>query len=183
MRTKVLSAAIVASALAIPAGVSAQQPAGPGAIQAPVPERATRPLFLTGVKKSGPLNGAGMVGLLIPLKPLGRSGDLGGQLRAYRGVILEAGAGSDGFEAGVGWARRLKEPRRFAIFGEDVMAKAFRKRSATEGAGTDATYVGGEVGLTLLTLRVGVGAATRVEGPESSDRTIFTWGVGFHIGR
>lgn len=35
----------------------------------------------------------------------------------------------------------------------------------------------------MMTLRVSVGAATRVAGPVDADRTIFTSGIGFHIGR
>jgi hypothetical protein len=143
-------------------------------------ERARRPLLLAGVKKSGPLHGAATVGLLVPLRPLERSDDFGGGFRAYRGVLVEAAAGADGFELAAGWARRLKTPRGPTLFGEDVTAKAFQRRSDTT---PDTTYVGGEVGLTMMTLRVSVGAATRVAGAPESDRTIVTWGVGFHIGR
>lgn len=172
-RAVVRSAMIVAvCAFASPFAVSAQATT--------TPERASRPLLLAGAKKSGPLHGAATVGLLIPVRPLERSDDFGGGFRAYRGVLVEAAAGADGFALAAGWARRLKTPKGPALFGEDVVATAFQIRSDTA---PDVTYVGGEVGMTMLTFRVSVGAATRVAGAPESDRTIFTWGVGFHIGR
>ena len=172
-RAVVRSVMIVAvSACGSPVAVSAQATT--------TPERASRPLLLAGAKTSGPLGRAATVGLLIPLRPLERSGDFGGGFRAYRGVLVEASAGAGGFGLAAGWARRLKTPKGPSLFGEDVVATTFQRRSDTV---PDATYVGGEVGLTLLTFRVSVGAATRVSGPEEADGTIFTWGVGFHIGR
>ena len=175
-RAVVRSVVIVAvCALASPFAVSAQATT--------TPERASRPLLLAGAKKSGPLHGAATVGILIPLRPLERSDDFGGGFRAYRGVLVEAGAGAEGFELAAGWARRLKTPKGPSLFGEDVMATVFQKRSLSDSTDTDATYVGGEVGLTMLTFRVSVGAATRVSGSEQADRTIFTWGVGINIGR
>jgi hypothetical protein len=35
----------------------------------------------------------------------------------------------------------------------------------------------------MMLFRVSVGAATRVSGAQQADRTIFTWGIGFNIGR
>ena len=172
-RAVVRSVVIVAMcAFASPFAVSAQATT--------TPERVSRPLLLAGARKSGPLHGSATVGLLLPLRPVEQSGDFGGKFRAYRGPIVEASAGTEGFELAAGWGRRLKLRNGPALFGEDVMATAFRKRDET----TEATYVGGEVGLTMMTLRVSVGAATRVSGAAAeTDRTIFTWGVGFHIGR
>jgi hypothetical protein len=95
-------------------------------------------------------------------------------------VIVEAGAGAEGFELAAGWGRRWKLRKGPALFGSDVMATAFQRRSDTA---PDATYVGGEVGLTVMTFRVSVGAASRVSGDQAADRTIFTWGVGFNIGK
>ena len=175
MRRAVARAVIIVAvaALASPFAVSAQ---------ATTQERATRPLFLAGVEKSRPLHEAASVGILFPVRPLQRSGDLGAQLRAYRGVIVEAAAGAEGFELAAGWGRRLKQRNGFAIFGEDVMATVFRTQNSS-GGNADATFVGGEVGLTMLTFRVSVGAAARVSEAAQSERTIFTWGVGFNLGR
>lgn len=174
MRRAVVRSVIVVAtcAFASPFAVSAQ------ATTAPLP--AARPLLLAGAKKSGPLHGAATVGILIPLRPLERGSDFGSDLLGHRGVIVEAGAGAEGFELAAGWGRRWKLPKGPTLFGEDVMATAFQRRSDTA---PDATYVGGEVGLTMLTFRVSVGAATRVSGAQEADRTIFTWGFGFHIGR
>jgi hypothetical protein len=175
-RAVVRSVIIVATcAFASPFAVSAQ-----ATVQSNAPERASRPLLLAGARKSGPLEGSATVGMLIPVRPLERSGDFGGKFLAYRGVLVEAAAGADGLELAAGWGRRLKLPKGPALFGEDILATAFQTRKS----GTEATYVGGEVGLTMLMMRMSVGAATRVSGPpDEPDRTIFTWGFGFNFGR
>jgi hypothetical protein len=176
-REKILSAVVVtACALATPGVVSAQQ-AKPQV--APLPPPVARPLFLAGARKSGPLGGSATVGILIPLKPTIQGTDHGSSFWAHRGLLFEAAAGDDGFELAAGWGQRWKLRRGPALYGQDVLATAFRRQTA---AG-DATYVGGEAGLTMMTLRVSVGAATRVDGPIEAERTIFTWGIGFHIGR
>lgn len=172
-RAVVRSVIVVATcAFASPFAVSAQATAAP--------QGAPRPLLLAGAKTSGPLHKAATVGILIPLRPLERGSDFGSELRGYSGVMIEAAAGAEGFGLAAGWGRRWKLPKGPALFGEDVMATAFQKRSDTS---PDATYVGGEVGLTMMMFRVQVGAATRVAGAEQADRTIFTWGIGFNIGR
>ena len=174
MRRAVVRSVIVVAtcAFASPFAVSAQATAAP--------QTAARPLLLAGAKKSGPLHEAATVGILIPLRPLERGSDFGSGLFAHRGVIVEAGAGAEGFELAAGWGRRWKSPKGPALFGEDVLATAFLRRSDTA---PDATYLGGEAGLTIIMFRVSVGAATRVSGAQQADRTIFTWGLGFNIGR
>jgi len=175
LRRAVVRSVIVVAILAFasPFAVSAQA-------TAKAPEPAARPLLLAGAKKSGPLHAAATVGILIPLRPLKRGSDFGSDLFSYRGVIVEAAAGEEGFEVAAGWGRRWKGRKGPALFGDDVMATAFQRRSETS---PDAAYVGGEVGLTMMMFRVSVGAATRVSGSQEADRTIFTWGLGFNIGR
>jgi hypothetical protein len=175
-RAVVRSVIVVAMcAFAAPFAVSAQA-------TATSPEPAARLLLLAGAKKSGPLHEAATVGILIPLRPSEQGSDFGSDFRGYRGVIVEAGAGAEGFELAAGWGRRWKvsQGKGPALFGEDVMATAFQRRSDTA---PDATYAGGEVGVTIMTFRVSVGAATRVSGYQDADRTIFTWGIGFNIGK
>ena len=168
--------AIAGCALAAPLSAVAQQKA---------PEPPTmRPLLLMGVKASRPLHGMGTLGTLIPLKPLERTGEFDSHDDfVYRGLIVEAGGGDEGYELAVGWGRRVKDRTHPAVFGQDVLATAFRTRRPSRDALTDTTYVGGEVGFTVFTARLSVGAATRVSGDEGSDRVIFTWGFGFHLGR
>ena len=187
--TTILPAVVIAAvALASPAAVSAQQSTPPAqpkppAAQQPTPPPApppeARPLFLGGARKSGPLGRSATVGILFPLKPTVQGTDHGSSFWAHRGVLIEAAAGDEGFELAAGWGQRWKLRHGPALYGQDVLATAFRKRTASG----DATYVGGEAGLTVMTLRMSVGAATRVDGPADADRTIFTWGIGFHIGR
>ena len=145
----------------------------------PPPPPDPRPIFLAGARKSGPLGGSATVGILFPLKPVKQGTDHGSSFWAHRGVLIEAAAGNDGFELAAGWGQRWKLRRGPALYGQDILATAFRRQTDTGNA----TYVGGEAGLTMLTLRMSVGAATRVDGPVDAARTIFTWGIGFHIGR
>ena len=180
---------IVATVFAAPAASTAQESTSPAQPKAPAPQQRTppppppppaaRPLFLAGARKSGPLGGSATVGVLFPLKPTVQGTDHGSSFWAYRGLLFEAAAGDDGFELAAGWGQRWKLRRGPALYGQDILATAFRKQTVSG----DATYVGGEAGLTMLTLRMSVGAATRVDGPVDAERTIFTWGIGFHIGR
>ena len=187
MNTKILPAVVLAAvALATPAAVSAQQSTPPAqpkqpAAQQPIPPPPPepRPLFLGGARKSGPLGRSATVGILFPLKPTVQGTDHGSSFWAHRGVLIEAAAGDGGFELAAGWGQRWKLRHGPALYGQDILATAFRKRTDSG----DATYVGAEAGLTVMTLRMSVGAATRVDGPADAERTIFTWGIGFHIGR
>ena len=175
--------AVAICALVAPAVLVAQPPAPPAQPSkpqaVPPPPPAARPVLLGGVRKSGPLGPSATVGVLFPLRPVKQGTDHGSNFYAHRGLLIEAAAGDEGFELAAGWGQRWKLRRGPALYGQDVLATAFRKHTA---AG-DATYVGGEAGLTIMTLRMSVGAATRVDGPVDAARTVFTWGVGFHIGR
>jgi hypothetical protein len=172
MRRAVARAVIIVAtcAFASPFAVSAQATTKP--------EPARRPLLLLGFETSRPLHEIATVGTLIPLRPLEQADS---SLYEYRGVIVEGAAGDSGYGVAAGWGSRLKKSGGFALFGHDVMATWFRRR----GEARDATYVGGEFGFTFLVppARVSLGVATRVAGPDEVDRTIFTWGLGFHVGR
>jgi hypothetical protein len=165
-------------AFAAPFAVSAQAKAS-----APSIDRTHRPIYFAGGERSRPLGQAATIGLLIPMRPAGRSSDINGSYHSYQGLVVEGAVGAEGLGVAAGWGRRLKERKGFAWFGEDVMVTAFRTRKSLDGIEADTTYMGGEVGLTTLLMRVSVGAATRLSGPEWADRTIFTGGVGFSFGR
>jgi hypothetical protein len=174
---------VVACAFLAPAAPLAQSPVSPTQQKPPAAEQppppAARPLFLAGARKSGPLGGSATVGVLIPLRSPERGTGYGSSWFVHQGVLLEAAAADDGFELAAGWGRRWTPRRGPVLYGRDIMATAFRRTNLPSRA----TYVGGEVGLTMMTLRMSVGAATRVDGPADADRTIFTWGIGFHSGR
>jgi|SRR5688572_20213700 len=163
-------------AFASPFAVSAQATTTP----------SRRPLLLFGGEISRPLHETATVGTLIPLRPLEPGTDGFGGSYAHRGLVLEAALGAEGYGLAAGWGRRIKEPRGFAFVGEDIMATWFRTRSSSHSKTGNATYVGAEVGFTAAFLpmtRISLGAARRISGPEEVDRTIFTWGLGFHLGR
>lgn len=185
--TKILPVLFFAASLfATPAAVSAQQSAPPAQPKTPAAQQSTpppppaaRPLFLAGARKSGPLGGSATVGILIPVTSPKRGTGYGSDWFAHQGVLIEAAAADDGFELAAGWGRRWTPRRGPVLYGQDIMATAFRRKNSP----IDSTYVGGEVGLTMMTVRMSVGVATRVAGPSDASRTIFTWGIGFHSGR
>ncbi len=145
-----------------------------------------QPLLLVGVKATRPLHEAVNVGALIPLRPVEQSDDFGRLQRTYRGLIVEASAGSEGYGLGAGWGHGTQEPGVDGFFGADIKTTLFRTRWSLRGEARDATYVGAEVGVTTMLLpiaRISVGAAKRVSGVKEADRTIFTWSIGFNIVR
>lgn len=180
MRRAVARAVMVVGmcAFASPFAVSAQATTTP-------PPRATRPLLLVGAETSRPLHETATIGTVIALRPLERGSDFTSGMYAYRGVVLEAALGVEGYGLAAGWGQRMKAPGGPVYYGTDIMATWFRTRKWAAAERVDATYVGAEVGLPLLIVpmtRLSLGAARRVSGPREVDRTIFTWGIGVHLG-
>lgn len=179
MRRAVARAVIVVAtcAFASPFAVSAQATTTPKLVK--------RPLFLVGGKTSRPLHEAATVGTLIALRPLEQGSDFASSLYAYRGVVLEAAVGAEGYGLAAGWGSRMKQPGGLTYFGHDIMATWHQTKPSSNCERTGATYVGGEVGFTLPYIpltRMSLGAARRVSGPKEVDRTIFTWGIGVSLG-
>ena len=179
MRRAVARAVIVVAtcAFASPFAVSAQATTKP--------ELAHRPLLLIGGKTSRPLREAATVGTLIALRPLKQGSDFASSLYAYRGVLLEAAVGVEGYGLAAGWGSRMKQPGGPIYFEHDIRATWFQTKPCNESERPHATYVGGEVGFSLPYLpmtRMSLGAARRVSGPREVDRTIFTWGIGVSLG-
>ena len=179
MRRAVARAVIIVAtcAFASPCAVSAR------ATTTPAP-RATRPLLLAGAETSRPLHEAATIGTVIALRPLERGSDWTSSLYAYRGVVLEGAVGAEGYGLAAGWGERWKAPGGPVYYGTDIMATWFRTRKWAASGRANATYVGAEVGfpLAIPMTRLSLGAARRVSGPREVDRTIFTWGIGVHLG-
>ena len=179
MRRAVARAVLVVAtcAFASPFAVSAQATT--------TPKLPHRPLLLVGGETSRPLHEAASVGTLIALRPLERGSDFASSLYAYRGVVLEAAVGAEGYGFSAGWGSRMKQPGGLTLFGHDIMATWSQTKPSATIALPGATYVGGEVGFTLPYLpltRMSLGAARRVSGPREIDRTIVTWGIGVSLG-
>jgi hypothetical protein len=164
-------------ALASPFAVSAQATT--------TPPRATRPLLLVGGETSRPLHEAASIGTVIALRPLERGSDWTSGMYAYRGVVLEAAVGVEGYGFAAGWGQRMKAPGGPVFYGTDIMATWFRTQKWAGAERVSATYAGAEVGVPLFVVpmtRLSLGAARRVAGPATVDRTIFTWGIGVLVG-
>jgi hypothetical protein len=179
MRRAVVRGVLIVAVFALgsPFAVSAQATT--------TPPRATRPLLLAGAETSRPLHEAATVGTVIALRPLKRGSDFTSGLYAYRGVVLEAAVGVEGYGLAAGWGQRMKAPGGPVFYGTDIMATWFRTQKWAAAERVSATYVGAEVGVPLFIVpmtRLSLGAARRVSGPETVDRTIFTWGIGVLVG-
>jgi hypothetical protein len=179
MRRAVVRGVLIVAVFALgsPFAVSAQATT--------TPPRATRPLLLAGAETSRPLHEAATVGTVIALRPLKRGSDFTSGLYSYRGVVLEAAVGVEGYGLAAGWGQRMKAPGGPVFYGTDIMATWFRTQKWAAAERVSATYMGAEVGVPLFIVpmtRLSLGAARRVSGPETVDRTIFTWGIGVLVG-
>jgi hypothetical protein len=67
------------------------------------------------------------------------------------------------------------------LIGIDAVATVLQTSSDPRGANANTTYLGGEVGITFFSIRVGFGFAHAVSGPEPH-RTTPTWNVGVKTG-
>lgn len=178
MRRAVARGVVIVAALALasPFAVSAQATT--------TPPRATRPLLLVGAETSRPLHESATIGTVIAVRPLERGSEFTSGMYAYRGVVLEAAVGVEGYGLAAGWGERWKRPGGPVYYGTDVTATWFRTEKCAAAERANATYVGAEVGFSLLIpmTRFSLGAARRVSGPETVDRTIVTWGIGILVG-
>ena len=121
---------------------------------------------------------AGTAGVLIaPPKPF-RSGDSPDSSRA--GVVVTGRAGTGGFGVAVGGAALALEGP-FLTTGFDGLFTLTRTGHTPRGATENSTYVGGEAGLVLMSVRLSAGVAHRVAGTSGPKATIFTWSVGAQI--
>jgi|SRR5262245_5987580 len=153
------------------------------AARAQVAQTATdsRPVVLVGARYAAPTRSTGGLGLLIPFRKPRQDGDLG-DLRDHGGLEIEASAGVGGARLALGPAWVGKPPGGPALFGGDVLVGLTRTWNSPRGASSGSSYVGLEGGLTLLMVRFSAGIAHRLTGPEGSNATIFTWGVGVQTG-
>jgi hypothetical protein len=127
-----------------------------------------------------PTRESASIAILLPLWDL-EYGDPGCTVPAYRGVVVEAGAGVGGHRFGVGLARWIKPDGKPALFGQDVLVSVLGTRASPRGADANSTYVSIEGGVTFVGARVGVGVARRL-GASGTKATIFRWSIGARIG-
>ena len=142
------------------------------------PARLDHPVFLVGGQYGTPTGLAGTAGVLIapprPFKP-GASPD-----SSRSGIILAGGAGTGGFRVAAGGAALALEGP-FLTTGFDALFTLTRTGETPRGAGANSTYVGGEAGLVIMSVRLSAGVAHRTAGTPSPKATIFTWSVGVQI--
>jgi hypothetical protein len=137
-----------------------------------------RLVVLAGGHYGSPTGIAGTLGVLI-----GRAGVLkpGASPDSSRAGLLVAGsAGTGGFRAEAGIAALALEGPHLAT-GFDALFTVTRTTGSPRGALAQATYLGGEAGLTIMDVRVSVGAAHAVSGSTAGGDTRVTWSVGVRL--
>jgi hypothetical protein len=136
------------------------------------------PVFLVGGQYGTPTRLVGTAGVLIaPPRPF----QPGGSPDSSRvGLVLAGGAGTGGFRVAAGGAALALEGP-FLTTGFDALFTVTRTAETPRGAGADSTYLGGEAGLVIMSVRLSVGVAHRTAGTRGPKVTIFTWSVGVQI--
>jgi len=96
------------------------------------------------------------------------------------GLVVTGGVSTGGFSLAAGGAfLALEGP--FLTTGFDARFTLTRTGHAPRRAAADSTYVGGEAGLVIMSVRLAAGAAHRAAGPTGPKATILTWSVGVQI--
>ena len=140
--------------------------------------RLDHPVLLVGGQYGAPTRLTGTAGLLIARPRPFESGTAPDSSRA--GLVLTVGAGTGGFRVAAGaTALALEGP--MLTTGLDALVTLSRTADSPRGATGESTYIGGEVGLVLMSVRLSAGVARRTAGASGPKATIFTWSVGVQI--
>ena len=132
------------------------------------------PVFLVGGQYGTPTRLSATAGVLLARpRPLS-AGDAANSSRA--GLVVTSTAGMGGFRLAAGGAALALEGP-FLATGFDAMLTVTRTNDSPRAAGGRSTYLGGEAGLVIMSVRLSAGVAHRT-GPPGSKATIFTWSVG-----
>jgi hypothetical protein len=135
--------------------------------QASIPN-PTAPLLFPAVQFGAPARVTGGLGVLIPF------GDNRSAARG-QGLMVEGSAGQSGMRGSIG-------PLFFhEYFGLDARAVVQRTWGDPLNASTDSTYLGVEGGMSIAYVRVSIGVAQRLAGPEGPHATILTWSAGVQV--
>jgi hypothetical protein len=142
------------------------------------PVRFDHPVALVGAQYGAPTRWFGSAGVLIaPPRPF-QPGTAPDSSRA--GLVVTGGAGAGGYRFASGvTGLALEGP--YLTTGFDGLFTVTRTNHSPRGAAADSTYLGGEIGVVLMSVRLSAGAAHRTSGTNSGKATIFTWSVGVQI--
>lgn len=151
--------------------------AAPAFAQGPA-ARLDHPVFLVGGQYGTPTRLVGTAGVLIAPP---RQFEPGASPDSSRvGLVLAGGVGTGGFRVAAGGAALALEGP-FLTSGFDALFTLTRTRETPRGAAANSTYVGGEAGLVIMSVRLSAGVARRAAGTPGPKATIFTWSVGVQI--
>jgi hypothetical protein len=163
----------LASALVILLGASAPPASAQGANTG-----FDHPVAIVGAQYGAPTEWFGFAGILIAAPRPFQPGTARDSSRA--GLIVTGGAGSGGYRIASGvTGLALEGP--YLTTGFDALFTVTRTGRQPRGAAADSTYLGGEIGIVLMSVRLSAGASHRTSGTSSGKATIFTWSAGVQI--
>jgi hypothetical protein len=136
------------------------------------------PVFLLGGQYGAPTRLAGTAGVLIAAPR--RFTPAGSPDSSRAGLVLSGSAGTGGFRVAAGGAALALEGP-FLTTGFDALFTVTRTGDAPRSAAIRSTYVGGEAGLVIMSVRLSAGVAHRAAGGSGPKATVFTWSVGAQI--
>ena len=96
------------------------------------------------------------------------------------GLLGAGSAGTGGWRVAAGGAALALEGP-FLTTGFDALFTVTRTTETPRDAAAASTYVGGEAGMVIMSVRLSAGVARRAAGTPGPKATIFTWGVGVQI--
>jgi len=140
--------------------------------------RLDHPVLLVGGQYGAPTRLTGTAGLLIARPRPFESGTAPDSSRA--GLVLTVGAGTGGVRVAAGAAALALEGPMLTT-GLDALFTLSRTADSPRGATGGSTYIGGEVGLVIMSVRLSAGVARRTAGDPAPKATIFTWSVGVQL--
>jgi len=140
--------------------------------------RSNHPVFLVGAQYGTPTRAAATAGVLVararPFEP-GAASD-----SSRAGLVIAGGVGRGGFRLAAGVAALALEGPLLTT-GLDALFTLSRTSDTPRGATGESTYVGGEVGLLIMSVRLSAGVARRTAGGPGPKATIFTWSAGMQL--
>ena len=147
--------------------------------------------FAGGLGFGGPLGVQAMVGILHGLGADVEEREDHSRVKAVcavpiphcaRGFLFEVGAGSGGGRAslGIGGRARVEDDGFHGVVGANLKLSVARTWGSPIGTDPNLTYLGPELGLSVMHVGVDLGVLWRVSGQGGSS-AVFSWGLGLRL--
>ena len=190
----VLALVVLAAPSALRAGGADETAPPPGVPVGKAPTEITidrKTQFAGGLGFGGPLGAQATVGILHGLGADVEERDDHSRVKAVcavpiphcaRGFLFEVGAGSGGGKAslGIGGRARVEDEGFHGAVGANFKLSVARTWGSPIGTEPNLTYLGPELGLSVMHAGLDVGVLWRVSGQGGSS-AVFSWGLGLRL--